>query len=101
MSAQKELQTYKVEFTDTYSGEANFCWIERRLVKATSIKQAITKAKRDRYHAPIPRHVYVFNDSDMSRIDIKGACVCAFIEWIDEPEADEYRTNYSNVIELD
>jgi hypothetical protein len=92
--AKPETALFKVEFTDTYGGEANFCWIERYLIRATDTKQAVTKAKKARYHSPIPRHTYHYGDGDSARIDIVGAAVCAFVDWIDDTEADEYRKQY-------
>lgn len=79
---------YDIEFTDTFGNEANYCWIERYRVQAKNMKQAITKAKRARYYSPIPRHKIQFNDSDFCRIDIIGACICAFIQFSDNQESD-------------
>lgn len=67
-----------VEFTDTYAGEANYCWVDRYEIDAPSLKQAITKAKKLRYYSPLPRHRIVWDFGDEIRIDIVGACVCAF-----------------------
>jgi hypothetical protein len=32
--------TYKIEVTDTFGGEANYCWVSRYTVKAKSIRGA-------------------------------------------------------------
>jgi hypothetical protein len=79
---------YDIEFTDTFGNEANYCWIERYRVQAKNMKQAITKAKQARYYSPIPRHTIQFNDNDFCRIDIIGACICAFIQFSDNQESE-------------
>lgn len=79
-------QLYTVEFTDTYGGEANYCWVNRFTVRAASINQAITIAKKHRYCTPLPRHTLSLYDNMTARIDIKGAAVCAFIDWLDAGE---------------
>lgn len=73
------MNTYNVEFTDTFSGEANYAWAKRYMVEAKDLKQAITKAKQERYNSPLPKHVTSHNDGEFARIDIIGSCVCAFI----------------------
>ena len=81
-SNSNKAATYNVEFTDTFGGVANYCWVNRFTVEATNIKQAITKAKQHRYYAPIPKHA-LSDYGDSVRIDIKGECVCAFIELVE------------------
>jgi hypothetical protein len=81
---------YAVEFTDTFGGEANYCWIERLTVRAADTKKAITAAKKHRYWAPIPRHT-LSDYGDMARIDIKDENVCAFIYWLDPEEYSQDR----------
>lgn len=77
---------YNVEFTDTYGEDANYTWVDRCKVDACNIGHAITLAKQHRYHSPIPRHKRS-GDGDNVRIDIVGACVCAFIALADvQPE---------------
>lgn len=83
----KEPQLYAVEFTDTYGGEANYCWIQRFRVWAKDIKHAITRAKQHRYNAPLPPHRLSLYGADSARIDMKNAPICAFIEWTG-PDAD-------------
>lgn len=80
---QIQLKKYKVEFTDTFGGDANYSWVERYEIEALSFSDAITQAKRERYWSPLPRHI-TSDYGDQVRIDIVGACVCAFIDQIDE-----------------
>lgn len=88
-AAREGLSLWRVEFTDTYCGEANYAWVQKFCVWAFDITEAITLAKRHRYgEGTTPRHEPTLYDSDSARIDIKGHCVCAFVEFVD---AAEYR----------
>lgn len=101
MNAKPEEQTkgqnlYAVEFTDTFGGEANYCWSQRFTVRAANITQAITRAKQHRYNAPLPRHKLSLYDNDEARIDLVKSPVCAFINRIDQ---DEYNAeNHGEII---
>ena len=41
------METYFFEYTDTFGGEANYSWVRKGEVKASSMKQAIRKAKKE------------------------------------------------------
>jgi hypothetical protein len=89
----KNANTYFVEHTDTFGGEANYCWVHRFKVQANSAKHAATKFKQEVFFSPLPKHK-TSDYGDMLRIDIGNEC--AFIkEW------EEYDEQYSNVKELD
>jgi uncharacterized protein (DUF4213/DUF364 family) len=66
---------YEVEMTDTFAGEANYTWVIRDSIEATSHKQAITKFKKERGYG---RHRKDFDMGDMVRVNIVGLCVCIF-----------------------
>jgi hypothetical protein len=74
-------QFFFVEFTDTYGGEANYCWVDRYRVKANSLRQALTKAKKERYYSPLPRHIVTGDYGDSIRADMNNAAVCAFVDF--------------------
>ena len=38
---------YFVEITDTYGGEANYSWVTRHLVRASSVRGAVWRISRD------------------------------------------------------
>lgn len=78
----KPQEFYYVEFTDTFGGEANYCWIRRYKVKAASMRGAILKAARDMGYSGRIRKTGDFGD--MVRHDVRGAAVCAFTQWFDE-----------------
>lgn len=92
---------YKIEFTDTFGGEANFGWIDRYIVSAANMKQAVTKVKQYRYNTPISRHRYIYNDNMSARIDIINHNVCAFIDLLDSDGIQEYKTDHKNVVVID
>jgi hypothetical protein len=67
-----------VEVTDTYSGEANYAWVQRYKVKANTYRGAACKT-------PALPWRLAWDSGDMRRYDAVGAAVCAFIEpWDDD-----------------
>lgn len=76
-----------VEVTDTFGGESNYCWVNRYLVHASTMRGAMGKVpgygkgwRKD------------YETGDMARYNARGAAVCAFIEWADPDthNADHY-----------
>ncbi len=71
---------YSVEMTDTFSGEANYCWVQRALIDApcdASSKMLIRRAKKA-LGISTPRRV-TYDNGDMIRIDLRNHCICIFI----------------------
>lgn len=64
-----------VEVTDTYGGEANYCWVKRFKVNASSMRGAITKVARETGLS----FRSVSNCNDVTRYNAKNACICAFV----------------------
>ena len=78
-----------VEMTDTYGGEANYCWVNRFLVTASSERGAISKVTRKTgYHA---------RNAGCDRYDVPGAAICYFVQWIDADDAQRYAEQYSRI----
>ena len=73
------MNTYKIEVTDTFAGEANYCWVNRYTVKAKSIQGAVSKLARE--IGTGWRKDY--SDGMFARYNLKGACVCMFVEFND------------------
>jgi hypothetical protein len=69
-----------VEVTDTFGGVANYCWVRRYLVHASTMRGAMGK---------VPGYAWrkEYDTGDMARYNAQGAAVCAFIEWAD-PDVD-------------
>lgn len=75
-----------VEMTDTYGGEANYSWVNRFLVTASTMRGAIRKVTHETgYPAKID-----YNTGDMARYNVLGACVCYFVSEADGNEAEQY-----------
>ena len=87
-------QFYFVEITDTFSGDANYSWVRRYLVRAASELGAVNVISRN-YRAGW-RRVYSHSDNG-GRYDLRGAAVCMFVEWIEANEVDDYLARYSKI----
>ena len=72
-------QTFKIEVTDTYGGEVNYCWVRRFTVQAKSFRGAI-KALAHQYGG---RWRFDYSTGDMARYNQQGAAICAFVEYAD------------------
>ena len=70
--------TYEVEVTDTFGGEANYSWVRRYTYKAKSVVGAIRMLARE-YNAGWRKE---YSSNDLTRYNLKGANVCAFVECI-------------------
>jgi hypothetical protein len=78
---------YFVEITDTFAGEANYSWVTRHKVRASSARGALIRINRDSGLG--------FRSVGLDRYDSRSGATCAFIvPW--EPEYhDEFRVNTS------
>lgn len=69
---------YFVEITDTYGGEANYSWVTRHCVTASTMRGAMRKVSRD---SGLSWHC-VDEYGDIVRYDSKSGATCAFIaDW--------------------
>ena len=80
---------YIVEMTDTYGGEANYSWVNRFLVTASSELGAIRKVTT--------RTGYRARSVGCDRYNVPGACICYFVEWVDADQAKALQDNYSRI----
>jgi hypothetical protein len=68
---------YFVEITDTFGGEANYSWVTRHKVRASSERGALIRVNRD---SGLGLH-----SVGCGRYDSKSGATCAFIdEWSDD-----------------
>jgi hypothetical protein len=65
-----------VEVTDTYAGEANYSWVHRFKVHASSFMGAMRKVRRE---MGLPPAKINGNYGDMARYDFKQTAICAFV----------------------
>jgi len=79
-------QLFYIEVTDTFSGEANYCWVRRFKVSAKSFLGAIRKVSKETGWA----FRQEYDCGDMVRYNAQGACVCAFAEWFDPESHGQY-----------
>lgn len=81
-----------VEMTDTFSGEANYSWVNRFLVKASTMRGAIRKVT----HATGYPAKMDYSTGDLARYNVPGCALCYFVSWADGEELK----HYSHVKEL-
>lgn len=74
-------QTYNVEITGTFGGEANYCWVRRYTVKARSLRGAIQIISKKTGYT----WRKAWDDGETARYDARGACVCCFITLGEQP----------------
>ena len=81
--------TYFVEMTDTFGGEANYCWVNRFLVSASSPRGAMRKVAK--------QFGYSVRSVGGDRWDTVSGATCFFVEWVDPADIQSYRDNYSRI----
>ena len=69
------MATYQIEVTDTFAGEANYCWVRRYTIEARSKRGAVTKLARE--HGKGWR--VDWDSGDTARYNLQGAAVCLFV----------------------
>lgn len=70
---------YFVEMTDTFGGEANYSWVNRFIVAASSPLAAIRKVTRETGH-PARKE---WDSGDTVRYNVPGSCICYFLSETD------------------
>ena len=84
---------YYIEMTDTFGGEANYCWANRFIVSALTPRGAMRRVCNragdkvycvDRYNDP-------------QTWDSVIGCIRYFVEWIDDEQVKELQDNYSRI----
>ena len=81
--------TYFIEMTDTFGGEANYCWVNRFLVSASSPRGAMRRVRT--------RTGDSVRSVGCDRWDSTRGCVCYFVEWVDAAEVQTLKDNYSRI----
>ena len=79
------MQTYFVEITDTFGGEANYSWVTRHKVRASSPRGAMIRVNRDSGLG----FRRTADHGDSLRYDSRSGATCAFVsEWDDAAHGD-------------
>ena len=76
---------YAIEVTDTFAGEANYCWVNRGtldLPDTATRRQLVRAAKR--FAGWTGWRCEVSDTGDTIDIRPRGACMVAFVTWQDE-----------------
>jgi len=71
---------YSVEMTDTFAGEANYCWVRRTTIDApfdATSRTLIRRAKRALNLAPCRHRTQDWGD--LIRLDLQNNPICIFI----------------------
>jgi hypothetical protein len=77
---------FKIEVTDTFGGEANYCWVKRGTTKATSRRGLIKAIKDVAGWTDWCRVRVVYNDGDSIEVRptaTSDVCQVAFAHWVD------------------
>jgi hypothetical protein len=79
-AAIERQQVFYVEETDTFGGEANYCWVNRYKVTAVNKRAAMLKVGRHTGRS----YRRDWSDGSMTRYNVPKTCICAFIcSWDD------------------
>jgi hypothetical protein len=70
---------FDIEMTDTFGGDANYCWVVRDTIKAKTMSGALRAFKRKRGITARTRKEY--DIGEMRRYKIANANVCIFVMW--------------------
>ena len=71
-----------IEMTDTFGGEANYCWVKRAKIDASfDNRRDLLRKIRKEFGIEGVKLRETMNCGDMVRWDIVGACVCIFATW--------------------
>ena len=85
--------TYFIEMTDTFGGEANYCWVNRFIVSASTPRGAMRRvcARTGDSVQCVDRY------SEQQRWNSTRGCVCYFVKWVDPAEVADYQDRYSRI----
>ena len=70
---------FEIEVTDTFSGEANYCWVRRYTFKAKSMRGAIQKLARECGGG----WRLDYSSGEYARYNLTGAAICCFVSYAD------------------
>ena len=73
------MKYFTIEVTDTFAGEANYCWVRRYQTKASTMRGAMRKLAN--HYGGYWKAAW--SDTYSARYDMKGAAICAFVEFYD------------------
>jgi hypothetical protein len=87
-------EIFFVEVTDTFGGDANYNWVHRYLVKAATIRGAVSVVSK---HEGFAGSLKIEgNYGDMTRHNVSGAAICVFTQY-----ADEYNSKVARALNFE
>ena len=87
---------YFIEMTDTFGGDANYCWVNRFIVRASTARGAMRRVCTRT--GDTVRFQYGASDAgETQRWDSTRGAVCYFVEWVDAAEVQTLKDNYSRI----
>lgn len=79
---------YFAELTDTFADDANYSWVKRFNIRANTMRGAINKLSRETGYS-----FKIECTGEVTRYNVKNACICVFIEDDTDSEQSKYYTN--------
>ena len=70
---------YDIEMTDTFGGEANYCWVRRATIEAPATATSQMLVRRAKRALGITGRHRTTDWGDLIRLDLPNACICVFI----------------------
>ena len=70
---------YLVEMTDTFSGEANYSWLQTAIIEAEADASSAKLIRRAKKALGVTHAHRVSDYGDLIRLDLRNTCVVIFI----------------------
>lgn len=70
---------FQIELTDTFNGEANYCWVKRATFEAPADAPTALLVRRAKRALELQGRHVTSEYGDTVQLDFPGACICAFI----------------------
>ena len=81
---------FYIEVTDVYGEEANYSWVTRHVISASTMRGAVNKFSRN---SSINWHCTTNCEDLVCRYDSKSGATCFFIEYYDEELHSDFSFN--------
>ena len=75
------MTTATIEITDTFGGEANYSWVERKTFDVDGLTDRQIELKARELIGLTGVRCDRVDFGDMVRWDVRGACICAFLTY--------------------
>lgn len=82
---------YLVEYTDTYAGEPNYCWVRRRRINVSaeaSMREVLRVARAAVGLTGVKGDVTAWYGDEYHWVP-RGMCTIMMVRWDDSPEVED------------